>query len=338
MFQKICPRPANPNVVCVYNSVFSCVRWGLAWAWAVFCLFAGSSAFADPSFIKNPAAATPLGGATGFESSMSVSANGEGYITTRGTPIPIVISPNATPQNVLIAPVGSQTPVPVIGSKSTNTAADTVGLSVLPVYRSTPSAVITPNANLNMAANGYGALYCDFAQQFQGNGVQAQTPVKLEDVGMGEGEAVMMMGSRQIRTQAANPGSDGDASFINSDNVGRVYVNAFGSGVGEWYQSCSSAATGTSDTAIKAAVASNRIYVTSLSCSNDSDVTSMITFKDGTSAIWTGYVTKNSVGPSSWTQTFWVPLRGSVATALNFAMTTNSTSTICCAAGYISVN
>lgn len=113
MFQKICPRPANPNVVCVYNSVSSCVRWGLAWAWAVFCLFAGSSAFADPSFIKNPAATAAVGGATGFDSSMSVSGNGEGYITTRGTPIPIVISPNATPQNVLIAPVANQTPVPV---------------------------------------------------------------------------------------------------------------------------------------------------------------------------------------------------------------------------------
>lgn len=105
--------------------------------------------------------------------------------------------------------------------------------------------------------------------------------------------------------------------------------------MGETFAVCSAAATNTSNTQIKAAVTGMLIYVTSLSCTNTSTVSSEITFKDGTGNFWTGYVSSTTIGNSNYQQTFLVPLRGTVATALNFAMTTTSTSTICCAAGYI---
>jgi hypothetical protein len=130
-------------------------------------------------------------------------------------------------------------------------------------------------------------------------------------------------------------GTNGDASFPKVDRAGRTITTL--APAGESFQACSAAATNTADTAIKAAVASNRIYVTNISCSNNSAVPSQLSIKDGATVIAVGSVSALAV-QGAWTTTFPVPLRGTANTALNFAMTTTSTSTICCASGYISVN
>jgi len=130
--------------------------------------------------------------------------------------------------------------------------------------------------------------------------------------------------------------ASGDYGTLKGDDVGRLITTL--ATPGETWAGCSAAATGTSNTQIKAAVASNRIYVTSISCTNTSTVDSEINFKDGTGYFYTGYVNGTTKGDSNFQTTLPVPLRGSVNTALNFSMTTNATNTICCAAGYISVS
>jgi hypothetical protein len=100
---------------------------------------------------------------------------------------------------------------------------------------------------------------------------------------------------------------------------------------------CTSPITGTADTTVKAAVASNRIYVTGMDCSNTSAVSSLVYIKDATNIIYVGHVPTASAG-GSWNKTFPVPLRLASATALNVAMATTATSTTCCATGYVSAN
>ena len=145
----------------------------------------------------------------------------------------------------------------------------------------------------------------------------------------------------KLLAQAADPLAlgtgviDGDATTIRTDLLGRTITTL--APAGESWQACSAQATGVGDVPIKAAVASNRIYVTNLNCSNDSIVPSRISFKDGSTVIAVGGIGALSTSGSFQT-TFPVPLRGTSNTALNFAMQTTSTATICCASGYISVN
>jgi len=130
--------------------------------------------------------------------------------------------------------------------------------------------------------------------------------------------------------------ANGDYIAAKADSLGRL-ITTFAP-EGDAYYSCSSAATNTSDTAIKAAVASKRIYVTSLTCGNNSAVASQLSIKDGTTVMAVGGVGTLAATGGGFVATFPVPLRGAVNTALNFAMTTTATSTICCAQGYIAVN
>lgn len=106
------------------------------------------------------------------------------------------------------------------------------------------------------------------------------------------------------------------------------------------FSSCSAAATGTSDTAIKAAVTGYRIYVTDIVCDNTASVSSEISFKNGTTQVWRGAIGQPvlGMGPNWFQHFFSTPLELTVSTAFNFAMETNATSTKCCAAGYLSNN
>lgn len=124
------------------------------------------------------------------------------------------------------------------------------------------------------------------------------------------------------------------------DQYGRTLIgNVHGAEVEEFWSACSASNTGTSDTAIKAAVAANRIYVTSISCFNTATVASSFEIKDGATVIYAGGISNSTLaGVAYWEHTFGVPLRGTVNTALNFDMATTATATTCCAAGFISVN
>lgn len=136
-----------------------------------------------------------------------------------------------------------------------------------------------------------------------------------------------------------NTGASVDGTLSKVDNVGRQIITF--SPAGETFQSCGTATGVTSDVAIKAAVASNRIYVTTITCKNTSTtVGPTLDFKDGATIIAVGGITATSATGTLNAQVdiqFPVPLRGTVNTAFNFATNTATTSVICCASGYISV-
>lgn len=135
------------------------------------------------------------------------------------------------------------------------------------------------------------------------------------------------------RTAVVQTDASGNPTAIN----GRQIVSQ--AAAADTWQACTSPMTGTAHTQIKAAVASNRIYVTAFNCENTADVNSNFYIEEATTPIYVGSVAKSSLaGIGSWRQTFPTPLRLASATALQVVMVTTGTSTTCCASGYISTN
>lgn len=161
--------------------------------------------------------------------------------------------------------------------------------------------------------------------------------LKIEDLGASSGDAIVIGGALREDALTVATSTTNDYGTLKIDGAGKLIIaNA---PVGEFWQACSASNTGTSDTAIKAAVPSNRIYVTSISCFNTATVASAMSFKDGSSQIYVGGIGNSTLqGVGYWEHSLPTPLRGTVNTAFNFAMATNATATTCCAAGFISVN
>ena len=153
-------------------------------------------------------------------------------------------------------------------------------------------------------------------------------PVTSADAGIG------ILTQRLDQLATGQTGSNNEYAAPIVDTLSRLYVNPWGAAVTEFSSSCSSAITGTSRTAIKAAVASNRIYTTSITCSNSGGAASIFNISDGAGAVLAVGALAATVG--SYTASFPVPLRGSLNTDLSVTMNTTSTSTICCANGFIS--
>lgn len=159
------------------------------------------------------------------------------------------------------------------------------------------------------------------------------SPLTLEDQALANGQAIYLVG-----TQAQDPITadvvSGDATYAKTDTGGRTITTY--APAGEMFSSCSSAITGVSRTAIKTAVASNRIYVTSITCSNNSAVASQASFSDGAGTQLAAANIGTLASGGTFAASFPTPLRGSVNTDFSVTMTTTSTSTICCANGFIS--
>lgn len=132
--------------------------------------------------------------------------------------------------------------------------------------------------------------------------------------------------------------TDGDYANMKSDDSGRVYVNVWGNSPGQFYYAVSgSDITNTASTAVKAAVASYRIYVSHISCSNTSAVASRIDLLDGATVIWTGLL-PTVASSGQLVQAFPVPLRGTVNTAMNVQLATTATATRCAIGGFIAAS
>jgi len=162
----------------------------------------------------------------------------------------------------------------------------------------------------------------------------AQSPIDAEDSVAASGDALVVVGGI-TRSALINGAATGDYVPPAYDESSRTITTL--APTGETWQACTGAITDTTQTAIKAAVASNKIYITSIGCNNSSAVASTLVFQDASTAIWQGAITAAATN-GSYTMTFPVPLRGTVNTALNVTLGTTATNTRCCAAGYISVN
>lgn len=200
------------------------------------------------------------------------------------------------------------------------------------------TAFNVPAANLDytyLSLGQYGQAHV--TQEYDDSMAQTIQTVGREDLPSDVNEAGTKILVVTQDPLSVDQGASGDLSFAKVDRAGRTITTL--APAGETWQACSAYQTGTSNEAIKAAVASNRIYVTSLSCHNKSATTgSVIVVKDGTVAMVDSYLGPTTIANNVWNVTFPVPLRGSVNTALNFSLATTSTDTLCCASGYISVN
>ncbi len=127
-----------------------------------------------------------------------------------------------------------------------------------------------------------------------------------------------------------------DAAYLKVDRAGRLITTL--APAGETFSNCSTDVTTSGNFQVKAAVASNRIYVTSVNCGNNSAVSARIVLSDGsggTTLAAFGVGTQAATG-GAFAATFPVPLRLTSNTALFMNVGTTATSTICCASGYIS--
>jgi len=192
---------------------------------------------------------------------------------------------------------------------------------------------ITQGDVVPLGVNDFGAVLVEITQQAQSSSL---SPVRLEDAALADGYGVIMSGIQAVSAIAQTVGSSGDITVASTDLGNRlVTTNA---PAGEMWQSCGTATASTADVAIKAAVASNRIYTTSITCaSSDADNATNINFKDGSTVIAVGGVNQMATtSAGTFTATFTTPLRGTSNTALNFNTAVSTSSVICCAAGYIS--
>lgn len=199
------------------------------------------------------------------------------------------------------------------------------------------TSLTSPGANGDYAALALGGAGQSLSSiVYDSAGLSATTQATIaEDVALATGSAGLKVFG-QLQDPLSVDAATGDAGFHKLDLAGRTITTL--APAGETWQACSGTATGTADTAIKAAVASNRIYVTQITCGNNSAVPSVFAIKDGSTVIGNGGIGTLAATGGGFTANYLVPLRGSVNTALNFAMTTTATSTTCCASGYISVN
>jgi len=203
-------------------------------------------------------------------------------------------------------------------------------------YSATPQTALAGEGDYGLPKfNLGGALFVDVnynAQVSTANGL-----LKLEDVataGNDAGVAPLV----KLQTALSADAAANDWGTLKADLTGRLVTTQ--SVPEETWQSCGTATASTADVAIKAAVASNRIYVTNVTCSSsDADNATNINFKDGSTVIAVGGVNQMATtSAGTFTATFPVPLRGTSNTALNFNTAVLTSSVICCASGYISVN
>ena len=191
---------------------------------------------------------------------------------------------------------------------------------------------------VNIGADRFGTVQIS-PQQFGATaGSFLLGAVRTEDGPIADGQATMLSSFITQDPLSVDQGAAGDVAIPKVDRVGRqIFTMA---PAGESFQSCGTATATTADVAIKAAVASNRMYVTAITCKNTAAATATsLDFKDGTTIISVGGISQMAAGAAgSFTATFPVPLRGTVNTALNFATNVSTSSVTCCASGYVSVN
>lgn len=201
--------------------------------------------------------------------------------------------------------------------------------------RNDNAATSFTNANTDFSPIGVGTSGEVFASPMAAG--YASSIAKLEDSAHGSGDGITPIAAIRQDAISSLVSAANDYANLKVDEGGRLIITS--APPGETWQGCGTATNTTADVAIKAAVASNRIYVTSISCKNTSaTVASSLDFKDGTTIISVGGIAQMATTSSGdFIKVFNIPLRGSVNTAFNFATNVLVTSVTCCANGYISV-
>lgn len=161
---------------------------------------------------------------------------------------------------------------------------------------------------------------------------------RLEDDTWTSADVMAVVGGVSATNLALFQSSTSETAHLVQDRLGRLMVSS--GNYNESFDSCGTATATTADVAMKAAVASNRMYVTSIDCKSTSATTATsLDFKDGTTVKAVGGIAQMATtSPGSFNVVFPTPLRGTVNTALNFATNVSTSSVTCCAHGYIAVD
>lgn len=277
-------------------------------------LIPGLALAAGPDFIKNTTPSS-LGVTNKYASPASVTDLGEVFVTS----------------GVGATNLGK--------SEDAAAASGDTGVACLGVRNDSIAAQTSANGDYGaIAILSSGAVVGSIQSIWTGSSFQlAAIP---EDAAASSGDVIYPIGAVREDALTVNTNASGDYTTLKTDAAGRLITAP--AVAAETFQSCGTATAVTSDVAIKASVASNRIYVTSITCKNTSTtVGPTLDFKDGSTIIAVGGIPATSATgllTGEYHQTFPTPLRGTSATALNFATNTATTSVTCCAHGYISVN
>ena len=183
------------------------------------------------------------------------------------------------------------------------------------------------------AVDRYGNQMCTMAA----GTASATNPIIPEDTAFPDLQALVAVGVK-LQSALSVDAAANDAGSLKAGLDGRlITANA---PAGETFQNCyASAITDTATYAIKTAVASNRIYVTDIECTNASTVASLLIFADGGTTVLYGALSNTTVdGIGKYQKSLQTPIRGTVNTAFNVTLGTTATNTRCCIYGYISVN
>lgn len=273
-----------------------------------------STAFAELPSIRNDSCSTVLNGTNGLPGYMCVDSTGK---------LSMSIPASATS---------------IAKNEDAAAASGDTGAFVLGVANEAKSNLASNDGDYTpLAVTRAGVLYSNINIGSIPSADIANSILKSEDATIASGDAgVAMLNQRLDQLATGQTGGNNEYAVPIVDTLSRQYVNAWGAAVTEFFSSCSSSITGTSRTAIKAAVASNRIYVSSITCKNTSAVNSGMDFTDGAGTqLAAGHITAQTVS-GAWTATFPTPLRGSSNTDFSVTMNTTSTATVCCANGFIS--
>ena len=161
--------------------------------------------------------------------------------------------------------------------------------------------------------------------------------VRPEDAALTTGDRLMLAGA-QLQDPLSVDAAALDAGFLKTGLDGRLITTL--APAGETWSACSAAVTNTTPAAIKALVASNRIYMTTLTCHNNDDTATVVNIQDGSggTTLYSLYLTTNILAVPTHTITFPTPIRSTSATGIFQVPVTTAANVVCCGSGYISVN
>jgi hypothetical protein len=219
-------------------------------------------------------------------------------------------------------------------AEDTGATSGDAGVAVFSVRNDSAAAFAGNLDYQSLVSNSTGAIEVSLNSAFQQGASVGSSPIRSEDAAFTDGQATIVSGGQALSAIAQSVGASGDIAPPALDLGNRTIVT--NAPAGETFSLCSGTVTDTVSTAIAPALASNRRYITSITCSNTSAVQSRIIFRDGVTAMAVGAI-PNAAGGGNYSVTFPTPVRGSVNTAFNMEMATTATATQCCVQGFNSV-
>lgn len=265
-------------------------------------------------------------------------ANGDAFTILRPTPIGVTLASgtnNALGGMNVTLDYNTQSSIPtgILKLEDVGHTTGDAGVFSLNIVNETAASLGGSNLDYGAAAvSSKGAILPDLNTDFRIS--STKSPLKPEDEAFAADSAVMMSGGQSLSALAQSVGTSGDAAPPAQDLANRQIISFAPSG--EIVAGCNSAITTATTGTIIAATASKFTFVTSLSCTNTGAAATRVILEDGAGNDLANVMLAATTGFA--TVTFPSPVRTSVVNSVIQAnVITTSSSTICCASGYVGV-